>query len=148
MTSIHELDLSVRAYNCLHRAGYDHIEDLIDLEKEDYYKIRNLGNKCMKEILIKLEDYLKEHPITPEPLPEFPEVFNFTIDTSFIKDVIKTNLGRNMRYDDRDFRPIVSRIIKEVIDDNKDIIIKQAVEIAAEKIAKEALPKLIERMTK
>ena len=148
MTSIHELDLSVRAYNCLHRVGYDHIEDLIDLETEDYYKIRNLGRKCMKEIMEKLEAYLKEHPITLEPLPPFPEVFNFTIDTSFIKDVLKNNLGRNMRYDDREFRPIVSRLIKEIIDTNKDIIIKQAVEIAADKIAKEALPKLIERMTK
>lgn len=148
MTSIHELDLSVRAYNCLHRVGYNYIEDLINLEEEDLYKIRNLGHKCMKEIQEKLETYLKEHPIEEEPLPPFPEVFNFTIDTSFIKDVLRDNLGSNMRYDDREFRPIVSRLIKEIIDSNKNTIIEQAVELAAEKIAKEALPKLIERMTK
>lgn len=49
-TPIEELDLSVRAYNCLKRAGIDTLSQLIRLEEKDLLKIRNLGKKCLKEV--------------------------------------------------------------------------------------------------
>jgi len=54
--SIEELDLSVRAYNCLRRHGVDTVEDLAALKEEDIIKVKNLGKKSMKEIKDKLND--------------------------------------------------------------------------------------------
>ena len=52
---IEELDLSVRAYNCLRRAGVDTVQDLASLKEEDIIKVKNLGKKSMKEIKQKLD---------------------------------------------------------------------------------------------
>jgi len=52
--SIDELDLSVRAYNCLRRHGVDTVLDLTSLKEEDIIKVKNLGKKSMKEIKDKL----------------------------------------------------------------------------------------------
>ncbi|MBP5281598.1 MAG: AAA family ATPase [Lachnospiraceae bacterium] len=49
-TPIDDLELSVRAYNCLKRAGYHTVEELLKLTDEDYDKIRNLGVKSRQEI--------------------------------------------------------------------------------------------------
>lgn len=49
--SIDELDLSVRTYNCLARAGISTVEDLCNKTIEDMYKVRNLGRKSFEEIL-------------------------------------------------------------------------------------------------
>ena len=54
--SIDELDLSVRAYNCLRRHGVDTVQDLASLKEEDIIKVKNLGKKSMKEIKEKLGD--------------------------------------------------------------------------------------------
>ena len=51
---IEELDLSVRAYNCLRRHGVDTVLDLTSLKEEDVIKVKNLGKKSMKEIKDKL----------------------------------------------------------------------------------------------
>lgn len=51
---IEELDLSVRAYNCLRRHGVDTVLDLASLKEEDLIKVKNLGKKSMKEIKEKL----------------------------------------------------------------------------------------------
>jgi len=51
---IEELDLSVRAYNCLRRHGVDTVLDLASLKEEDVIKVKNLGKKSMKEIKDKL----------------------------------------------------------------------------------------------
>lgn len=51
---IEELDLSVRAYNCLRRHGVDTVQDLAGLKEEDVIKVKNLGKKSMKEIKEKL----------------------------------------------------------------------------------------------
>lgn len=58
-TSIVELELSIRSYNCLMRAGITTIEKLQTLQDEDFYKIRNLGRKCLEEIKEKLGKYKK-----------------------------------------------------------------------------------------
>ena len=51
---IEDLDLSVRAYNCLRRHGVDTVQDLASLKEEDIIKVKNLGKKSMKEIKEKL----------------------------------------------------------------------------------------------
>ena len=52
--TIEELDLSVRAYNCLKRAGIDTVEDLTNRTEEDMIKVRNLGKKSLEEEIQKL----------------------------------------------------------------------------------------------
>ncbi len=52
--TIEELDLSVRSFNCLKRAGIDNVEDLIDRTEEDMIKVRNLGRKSLEEVIQKL----------------------------------------------------------------------------------------------
>jgi DNA-directed RNA polymerase subunit alpha len=55
-TSIEDLDFSVRAYNCLKRAGIHTLQDLVDKSESDMMKIRNLGKKSLKEVLDKIKD--------------------------------------------------------------------------------------------
>ena len=55
-TSIEDLDFSVRAYNCLKRAGVHTIQDLVNKSEGDMMKIRNLGKKSLKEVLDKIRD--------------------------------------------------------------------------------------------
>ena len=52
--TIEELDLSVRSFNCLKRAGIDNVEDLINRSEEDMIKVRNLGRKSLEEVIQKL----------------------------------------------------------------------------------------------
>jgi len=52
--TIEELDLSVRSYNCLKRAGINTVEDLIAKSEEDMMKVRNLGRKSLEEVINKL----------------------------------------------------------------------------------------------
>jgi len=54
--SIEELDLSVRSYNCLKRAGINNVEDLASKTEEDMMKVRNLGRKSLEEVLKKMAD--------------------------------------------------------------------------------------------
>ena len=53
--SIDELELSVRSYNCLKRAGINTVEDLCEKTMDDLMKVRNMGRKSLDEILNKLE---------------------------------------------------------------------------------------------
>lgn len=53
--TIEELDLSVRAYNCLKRAGINTIAELVQRNQEDMMKVRNLGRKSLEEVEQKLE---------------------------------------------------------------------------------------------
>lgn len=52
--TIEELDLSVRSFNCLKRAGINTVEDLINKSEEDMMKVRNLGRKSLEEVIYKL----------------------------------------------------------------------------------------------
>jgi DNA-directed RNA polymerase subunit alpha len=54
--AIEELDLSVRSYNCLKRAGINTVEDLANKTEEDMMKVRNLGRKSLEEVLNKMTD--------------------------------------------------------------------------------------------
>jgi DNA-directed RNA polymerase subunit alpha len=53
--TIEELDLSVRSFNCLKRAGIDTVEDLTSKTEDDMIKVRNLGKKSLEEVIHKLE---------------------------------------------------------------------------------------------
>lgn len=55
--SIDDMDLSVRSYNCLKRAGIQTVEDLTRRTEEDMLKVRNLGRKSLDEVIAKLESY-------------------------------------------------------------------------------------------
>lgn len=52
--TIEELDLSVRSFNCLKRAGINTVEDLINKSEDDMMKVRNLGRKSLEEVVNKL----------------------------------------------------------------------------------------------
>ena len=54
--SIDELELSVRSYNCLKRAGINTVEELTNRTPEDMMKVRNLGRKSLEEVLAKLKE--------------------------------------------------------------------------------------------
>ncbi len=53
--TIEELDLSVRSFNCLKRAGINNVEDLINRSEESMMKVRNLGRKSLEEVINKLD---------------------------------------------------------------------------------------------
>ncbi len=53
--TIEELDLSVRSFNCLKRAGINTVEDLITKTEDDMMKVRNLGRKSLEEVIAKLD---------------------------------------------------------------------------------------------
>ena len=55
-TSIEDLDFSVRAYNCLKRAGVNTLGDLTAKSEVEMMKIRNLGKKSLKEVIDKIKD--------------------------------------------------------------------------------------------
>ena len=61
--TIEELDLSVRSFNCLKRAGINTVQELTEKTEEDMMKVRNLGKKSLEEVQHKLADlglYLKK----------------------------------------------------------------------------------------
>ena len=55
--SIDDMDLSVRSFNCLKRAGIHTVEDLTKKTEEDMLKVRNLGHKSLDEVIAKLQSY-------------------------------------------------------------------------------------------
>lgn len=54
--AIDDLDLSVRSYNCLKRAGINTVQDLIQMSEEDMLKVRNLGKKSLDEVMKKIHE--------------------------------------------------------------------------------------------
>lgn len=64
--TVEELDLSVRSYNCLKRAGINTVEELIEKTESDMMKVRNLGKKSLTEVKVKLAELdlsLKEEEV-------------------------------------------------------------------------------------
>lgn len=54
--TIEELDLSVRSYNCLKRAGINTVQELTNKSEPEMIKVRNLGRKSLEEVKAKLHD--------------------------------------------------------------------------------------------
>ncbi len=65
--SIDELELSVRSYNCLKRAGINTVGELVNKTPDEMMKVRNLGRKSLEEVLFKLQE-LGLHLNTPDDL--------------------------------------------------------------------------------
>lgn len=61
--SLEELDLSVRAYNCLHRHGFEKLSDFFGVTQAELAGVRNLGRKCLNEIVEKLKTYGIDIPV-------------------------------------------------------------------------------------
>lgn len=55
--TIEELDLSVRSFNCLKRAGINTVDDLINKSPDEMMRVRNLGKKSLEEVIVKLGSY-------------------------------------------------------------------------------------------
>ena len=92
-TTIEELDLSVRSYNCLKRAGIDSLEDLKRMKKEELMNVRNLGRKQYEEILKRIEEYEPtpefEAEIEPDDTPSGQEMLNELIGLDAVKSQVK-----------------------------------------------------------
>ena len=54
---IEHLDLSVRAYNCLKRAGYNTLKDLMMMSDDDFWRVRNMGAKSIEEVKEKIKQF-------------------------------------------------------------------------------------------
>lgn len=54
--TIEELDLSVRSYNCLKRAGINTVQELANKSEDEMMKVRNLGRKSLEEVQAKLDE--------------------------------------------------------------------------------------------
>ena len=67
--TIEDLDLSVRSFNCLKRAGISVVGDLVSRSEEDMMKVRNLGRKSLDEVKKKLNDF----GLSLKPSPNIPE---------------------------------------------------------------------------
>ena len=70
--SIDELELSVRSYNCLKRAGINTVEELTNKTSDDMMKVRNLGRKSLDEVLEKLKELGLSLSSLEEQLPLRP----------------------------------------------------------------------------
>ena len=69
--NIDELELSVRSYNCLKRAGINTVEELCNRTSEDMMKVRNLGRKSLEEVLAKLKELgLQLNPSDEYDIPD------------------------------------------------------------------------------
>lgn len=55
--TIEEMDLSVRPYNCLRRAGISTLYELTQMTENDLIKVRNLGRRSMAEVIRKMQEY-------------------------------------------------------------------------------------------
>lgn len=88
-TSIDKLDLSVRAFNCLMRAGIRSVEELCTMSDEDFHKVRNLGRKCTEEIKSKLAQTGYISAPIQEPQPKYSEMLEELIGLENVKEQVK-----------------------------------------------------------
>ena len=98
--NIDELELSVRSYNCLKRAGINTVEELTNRTPEDMMKVRNLGRKSLEEVLAKLKELgLELSETTMEQLGRARQVVvqkenTIIVDGAGNSDDIKARVGQ------------------------------------------------------
>lgn len=100
---IEELDLSVRSYNCLKRAGINTVEDLINRTDEGLIRIRNLGRKNFEEIKRKLEFVdtskidvaIKEIETIEGYVDKYPS--GICINSDYIEDIFMEYNGKTIK---------------------------------------------------
>lgn len=89
--TIEDLDLSVRSYNCLKRAGINTVEELCGLTDEDFSKIRNLGKRSIEEIKKKIAEVkgIPYTPAPPAPAQNYSEKLNELVGLENVKEQVK-----------------------------------------------------------
>jgi len=86
---IDELDLSLRSYNCLKRAGINYVEDLIDKTENDLMKVRNLGRMNLEEIKQKLNEMglcLRDQTLGKENINPLTKIENLRLALQCLLD--------------------------------------------------------------
>lgn len=112
------LELSVRPYHCLRRAGINTIGDLLSTSEDELRVIRNLGNKSVKEILTKLEPYRNAVDFS-ELYKEVP--FNLDALSKFFYDEVKHRLKEVYNIDNPDY-DLIATIVYFLCDKSEEII--------------------------
>lgn len=74
--TIEELDLSVRSYNCLKRAGINTVQELTNKSEPEMIKVRNLGRKSLEEVKLKLHDLGLDYVRTIKTFTKLPVLLN------------------------------------------------------------------------
>jgi len=87
-TPIETLDLSVRSYNCLKRAGYDSVEQLRAMKDEDFRRIRNLTFACREEIRMRIA-LLPEQTVSEQAPPDWFGMLDGLIGLRDVKEQVR-----------------------------------------------------------
>lgn len=139
-TAIDELNLSVRTYNVLKRAGVETIEEIQSMLDVDLAMIRNFSRRCMDEVHSKLEEYVRNNSEKPlcdvahESEEQIPGQMNVEDYPELLPDQNKTDIGIN-NAEDSDVIKQPENVInppESVIEDDEDVIDTEYKEIAAE----------------
>lgn len=112
------LDLSVRSYNCLRRAGINTLGDLLSISEDELYFIKNLGRKSIAEILTKLEPY-RDTVDFSEPYKEVP--FNLDALSQFFHDEVKYRLKEVYNIDNPD-DDLITTIVYLLCNKSEEVI--------------------------
>ncbi len=86
---IDELDLSVRAYNCLKRHGICTVGELLELKDEDFMKIRNLGRRSTEEIKNKISSIMRQPAAVPQPTQNYSAMLDELIGIREVKEQVR-----------------------------------------------------------
>lgn len=110
-TPIEDLDLSIRSYNCLKRAGINTVEQLSPMTDEELLRVRNLGRRCIEEIKQKLSEtsYLS----TPAPLTgqSYTSMLDELIGLQCVKEQVRkitafAKMQKDISLQGRDLAPV------------------------------------------
>ena len=139
-TEIDELNLSVRTYNVLKRAGVETIEEIQSMSDVDLAMIRNLSQRCMDEVHSKLEEYVRNNSEKPlcdvahESEEQTPGQMSAEDYPELLPDQDKTDIDIN-NVEDNDVIKQQENVINQpesVTEDDEDVIDTDYKEIAAE----------------
>lgn len=132
-TPIDELNLSVRTYNVLKRAGVETVEEIQSMSDTDLAMIRNLSRRCMDEVRSKLEEYARNNSentlcdVAHESEEQIPGQMNVEDYPELLPDQDKTDIDINNVEDNDVINPPES-----VAEDDENVIDAEYKEIAAE----------------
>ena len=109
---IEDMDLSVRAYNCLRRAGIHTVAELLEKTDEELMRVRNLGRKSYEEVKEKLASIKTLPDVPEEPAPCYTEMLDSLIGLENVKDQVRkitafARMKQDMESTDHWTEPIV-----------------------------------------
>ena len=116
-TPIEELELSVRAYTCLKRAGIDSIEKLRATSDDKLMQIRNLGRKSLNEVKEKLADFKKLSTSIPLTAPDYSSMLEELVGLRDVKEQVRkvaalARMRRDMEERGKEAVPVVHGICR------------------------------------